>query len=75
MPRLPFKNWLIKEYSIPQLMGHPSWFLALEIEAKWPDFPLEGDYYALAFWLSNHNACIRCLRAFKDAWENYIADG
>lgn len=72
--KISFKDWLKREYAVPQLIGHPSWVLALEIDAKWPDFPHEGDYYTLAFWLSNHDACKRCLSAFKNAYENYIAD-
>jgi hypothetical protein len=70
----PFKQWVIQNYKTPDLMGHPSWQLALEIEAKWPDFPLTGSYLELAVWLSDHGACRRCLKAFKDAWDNYIND-
>lgn len=71
----PFLKWLFKEYKKPELMWHPSWVLALEIEAKWiNDFPTEGDYLALAIWLADHGACTRCKNAFRDAWDNYIND-
>lgn len=56
-------------------MGHPFWQLAFEIEAKWPDFPEEGNYLQLGLWLAEHGACNRCKNAFRDAWSNYINDG
>ena len=71
----PFLTWLFKEYKKRELMFHPSWVLALEIEAKWiDDFPIEGDYLHLALWLAEHGACTRCKKAFRDAWNNYEAD-
>lgn len=71
----PFLKWLFREYKSRELMGHRFWVLALEIEAKWlADFPKEGDYLTLAIWLSNNGACRRCLKSFKDAWDNFIND-
>lgn len=70
-----FIDWLNKEYyDKRELMWHPSWHLALEIHAKWPDFPREGGYLELALFLANHGACTRCKKAFRDAYENYIGD-
>lgn len=70
-----FLEWLHKEYySKRELMWHPSWQLALEIEAKWPNFPKEGGYLELALFLANNGACTRCKKAFRDAYENYIGD-
>ena len=74
MPKLCFKDWLFREYRKPELLFHPSYELALEIEAKWPDFPEQGSYLELALWLANHGACTRCKKAFRDAWDNYIND-
>lgn len=73
-PRISFKKWLFREYSDKRLTGHPYWVLALEIEAKWPDFPEEGTYLDLGLWLAEHGACNRCKKAFRDAWGNYIND-
>ena len=73
--RESFKHWLFREYSHSGLTGHPFWTLALEIEAKWPDFPEQGTYLELALWLGDHGACNTCKNAFRDAWENYINDG
>ena len=57
-------------------MSHPSYELALEIEIRWPNFPTDtSDYLTLALWLAEHGACTRCKKAFRAAWENYIADG
>ena len=71
----PFLKWLFREYKDSKLMFHPSWVLALEIEAKWIDnFPTEGGYLELAIWLAEHGACMRCKKAFRDAWNNYEAD-
>lgn len=73
-PRISFKKWILREYSDRRLMGHPFWQLAFEIEAKWPDFPEKGNYLELGVWLSDHGACNKCLKAFGDAWGNYIND-
>jgi len=71
----PFLEWLHKEYyRKPELMAHPSWQLALEIEAKWPEFPKEGGYLELGLFLAENGACNRCKKAFRDAWENYVGD-
>jgi len=71
----PFLEWLHKEYySKRELMAHPSWQLALEIDAKWPNFPKEGGYLELALFLADNGACTRCKKAFRDAWENYVSD-
>lgn len=74
--RHPFITWLFKEYyKKPELVGHPSYLLAIEIEAKWlKDFPTEGGYLELAIFLAEHGACIKCKKAFRDAWYNYIGD-
>ena len=71
----PFLTWLFREYRKPELLFHPSSQLLLEIEAKWiRDFPTEGGYLELALFLADHGACMKCKKAFRDAWENYIAD-
>lgn len=73
--KLSFIDWLNREYyDKRELMWHPSWHLALEIHAKWPEFPKEGGYLELALFLANHGACTRCKKAFRDAYENYIGD-
>lgn len=72
---ISFLEWLHKEYySKPELMGHPSWQLALEIEVKWPNFPRHGGYLELALFLAENGACMRCKKAFRTAWENYVGD-
>jgi len=57
-------------------MAHPSWQLALEIDAKWPDFPddFNKSYLELALFLADHGACTKCKKAFRDAYENYRGD-
>lgn len=71
----PFVTWLFREYKKPELRGHPLWLLSVEIEAVWLlNFPKKGDYLDLAFWLSNHGACRKCLKSFKDAWDQYSND-
>lgn len=71
---ISFKKWLFREYRDNRLQGHPFWTLAFEIEAKWPDFPEEGNYLELGLWLAQHGACNTCKKAFRDAWQNYIND-
>lgn len=73
--KISFIDWLDKEYyNKSELMYHPSWQLALEIHAKWPNFPKEGGYLELALFLAENGACTRCKKAFRDAWENYVGD-
>lgn len=57
-------------------MAHPFWQLALEIQAKWPNFPKEGKggYLIMAAFLADNGACMRCKKAFRDAYENYVGD-
>lgn len=69
-----FKHWLLREYSASNLMFHPFFELALEIQTRWPNFPDEGTYLDLGLFLAQNGACNRCKKAFRDAWSNYIND-
>lgn len=55
-------------------MSHPFWQLALEIQAKWPNFPEVKSYLEGAVFLADNGACNRCKKAFRDAYENYVGD-
>jgi hypothetical protein len=72
---IPFKEWIVRNYSDPELRGHHLWIFALDVQTRWANMPDTGSYMDLAVWLSDHDACKKKLKSFKIAWDNYVNDG